>query len=255
LTTVFNNQRLQFLHIPKTGGVWVVTALRAAGIAKKRRGHEHATFDRAEIEDLTLDGSLPMRMAVIWARVLRKYHLLGKPRRSFCFVRHPLRWYESYWRYQMDQGNLPWGYENTACYWHPASALNGTMSQDFNEFVSNVISKAPGFFTSLYFAYAKPWVEYVGKTESLVDDLLFVLNAEKISCDQTAIQNCRKANAARTRKPEWNKMLMEQLILLELPSFLHFGYFSEEECRQRELAGTFSLHNGLISKAELTSES
>ena len=66
-----------FVHIPKTGGVWVEEALPACGIATAC--------------PLTTGG-------VSWRHPLPA-DIRGSFDFTFTFVRHPISWYESWWRF------------------------------------------------------------------------------------------------------------------------------------------------------------
>src|SRR5262249_20799616 len=82
-----------FLHIPKTGGSWVEQALRACGQVHRFLPHRHADMTRV-MHYKKFQKFRPR----FWIRDRRigmpESPMLGATYR-FCFVRNPLKWYES----------------------------------------------------------------------------------------------------------------------------------------------------------------
>lgn len=136
-----------FLHIPKCGGtsaahLWrsvypgcvATTRLNAASDIKHCRIHE--------IDDV--------------------FDL------SFATVRHPLTWYESWWRYllspkvadreeTLDTNGRPnfdtWIGEGV---WHPLRAIAQCHDRSFQVFIDNVVATQPGFVSRMYEQYLGP---------------------------------------------------------------------------------------------------
>lgn len=143
-----------FIHVPKTGGTWITQQLQNAGLVEGETGRAHAT--PAELAD-----------APSWRD--------GRRRLFFCFVRHPLTWYQSYWAYRMKNG------------WHKPSPNEvdapirtvqldaECRSDDFETFVRTCIERYPqGWVSHLYRHYTAGCV-YVGRFERLREDLQFAL--------------------------------------------------------------------------------
>ncbi len=65
-------------------------------------------------------------------------------------MRHPLDWYESFYLYK-SQPSLNWerdGEVDNFHRWHPNAVLNGLgEGRDFNDFVSAVMDRYPGYVT------------------------------------------------------------------------------------------------------------
>jgi len=121
----------------------------------------------------------------------RKYHTRvdegpGLDLPSFGFVRHPVTWYESYWRYRMQTG---WT-EN-----HPTD--RDCKSDDLNEFVGGVVEKYPGWMSR----YFQQWLgedyqglAFIGRFESLLDDLCLALRHFEQPFDEEKLRNTEARN-------------------------------------------------------------
>src|ERR1700756_3387567 len=101
----FLTEKSAYIHLPKTGGTWVMHAVRAVGIptfAPDPLGDQHySSHGHAGLRDIHVGDRL-----------------------SIAFVRHPLDWWRSYWADRMRRG---WMRENGI---DVAAA-----SDDFNDFV------------------------------------------------------------------------------------------------------------------------
>jgi hypothetical protein len=215
-----------FIHVPKTGGVWVEKAMKAAGIKTSRFGHEHGVYDRMIEEEMTFNGWIPSRIARRIHRGMRRMGFEKQPPRRFCFVRNPLTWYESFWRYKIDLNWQHWGREKRPAYWHPNSALNGLDSDDFNEFMWKVMSKRPGYASELLMRFANPEVDFVGRTENLADDLVTILRKLEIPFDEAELRATTRTNESQAPNSRvvWDPDLRKLATQLELPALVHFGY-------------------------------
>ena len=169
--------------------------------------------------------------------------------RRFCIVRHPLAWYESWWKYNNGLDWPKWGRDASATYWHPNSILNDCGSRDFNSFIRNVLNKCPGYVSELFSSYAKPGVDWIGKTETLADDLVRILNHAEVFFDEDALRAHPRANESKTpsTKVIWDPDLRELIMRLELPALVHFSYLTDDERAKYEIPHDTGVHPGLVS--------
>jgi hypothetical protein len=189
-----------YIHIPKTGGTYVRNMFQACNIRTENPNrHQFTTRKHSMLWQLDEDASY-----------------------SFAFVRHPLRWYESFWKYQVNK----WiKYEQNR--WHPWRCLEACESNDFNEFISKIIEMEPGYVTRMYEWYLGPRgaqvVDFVGRTETLKDDLLCVLRELGHNINMPKAHSVPKANTTDWRKvPEWDPALKDKILELEKPTIERF---------------------------------
>jgi len=134
-----------FYHIPKTGGNYIRLVL------------QRITTD---IEEITHPHASPLKVG-------KKRH---DPEKSFCVVRHPLTWYESFFRYRIKTG---WRLgQGTRIYNdgpHPIDAH--CHSDTFRAFISKMLVYYPnGWVTSLYLRFI-PFCKYTLRQENLTPEL------------------------------------------------------------------------------------
>jgi len=152
--------RSRFLHVPKTGGNWVAAVLRELFPAAQRMPKIHATRKSAPRPDLL----------------------------TFAFVRHPLTWYQSYFSYKQRKG---WDAGNE---WDQA-----VRSDTFAGFLDAALTQTPGYYSRLlrrYVGRRGEEIDFIGRFESLSDDLIRALDAAGESFDSDVIHNTPPVNAS-----------------------------------------------------------
>ena len=214
-----------FLHVPKTGGMWVSAALRDLGAVRCRVATKHSDMERV----LNCARRHPGRYveAVFKAGPAWQRHARGAFK--FCFVRHPLAWYESYWSFTRARGWTVWGVDKRGHpRWHPNAPLDGLGDDDFNRFMRNVLARSPGYVSRMYAWYATPAIDFVGKQEHLVDDLMTALRTIGCAFDERALRARPPVNAsARSGVPAWDPVLKSEVASAESAAFERFGYSVE----------------------------
>ena len=190
-----------FVHIPKTGGIWLEEALPACGIRT------------AQPE--TRDG-------VSWRHPLPA-DICGHYDFTFTFVRHPLSWYESWWKFQ---GGHWYTFEPGV--WHPQRVLEPCGADDFSSFMRRCLEREPGYVTRLYEWYIGPpgieRVDFVGRQEALVDNLVGVLRGLNCDFDETVLREHPRANVGTEDggPPVWDPAVKERTEALEAGAIRRF---------------------------------
>ncbi len=148
------NDRLLFYHIPKTGGRWVLGAMKMGGVLGVRRAPR-------------IPGVHPLGLRRHHAAPEAVVDECKKNRFQFCFVRRPYEWYRSFWCYRVHTQHLD-----------PAFPLDGLWDKDFESFLGNVLARYPGFLTQVYQCFVgsdNTRMNFVGRQENLADDLVKAL--------------------------------------------------------------------------------
>jgi hypothetical protein len=219
-----------FLHIPKTGGSWVTGVLEELNLVETSCGPEHADFGRAFWHTRFHREAKTLRQMLRRAVGSKRAASIQPDCFRFCFVREPLDWYESWWRFMQGLDWKSWGDERDPYRWHPNSMLNGLGSRDFNTFVHNVNRKRPGYVTEMYGWYVRPGVGFVGKMERLQRDLLRAFRLMGLDVDASKIAAMPPLNESPCHipKPEWDPELKRTTLRLEYAGYVRFGYPVEE---------------------------
>lgn len=155
-----------FLHIPKTGGSWVKKALMASNIG-------------CELYTIFNDGHIGLKDCPCPEKF------------KFAFVRHPVELYRSYWQYKMTYG------------WDQDNPLDiECRSDSFHKFVRNVLDKFPSIYSNTLDEFVgEPGnqIEFIGKYENLIDDLVFALRSAGEIFNEEFIRNFPPYNVSNKK--------------------------------------------------------
>jgi hypothetical protein len=173
-------ERAVFYHVPKTGGVWVKEAMRAAGLR----------YGRCRNRQISHPFGLKREHAA--PDVVVEEDRVG--RFSFCFVRHPEAWYRSFWAYRAKTGWLDRKFPADRCW-----------DDLFDVFVDNVTDAYPDGFVSQLYRYYTEGVDFVGRQESLVDDLVRALALAGEEFDERYLRAKGMRNVAGAW-PKWQEV-------------------------------------------------
>lgn len=208
---ILNNGSV-FLHVPKTGGSWVTSVLHDAGLVQREATKMHADLDRF----------------AMW--IASKNYRPGG-RFLFCFVRNPVTWYESWFRF-MSQPGIGWrdwgAVDSGFVGWHPNVMLNGVAHGDFDAFVRDVMRRRPGYATEMMGWYTKPSISFVGRQETLRDDLIEALGRTGIRIDEDRVRSAAPVLVSDAAPVVWDPKLKEEMARLEYAGLVRYGYSLEE---------------------------
>jgi hypothetical protein len=187
----FINDQMIFYHIPKTGGRWVTSAMKAGGVGTGRAHRLPGRHPRERIYFEVVGSPEPACWIVPQQHstpdaMEEKY----KTRRfQFCFVRRPVAWYRSFWCYRLRTKNIDLRF--------PPDHL---WDADFERFLENVAAAYPnGFLTELYQHYVgadNTRMDFVGRQEHLADDLVEVLALAGRGVDEKALRALKPRNVS-----------------------------------------------------------
>lgn len=168
-------ERSVVYHIPKCGGIWVKEAIRKSGLKYGRCRNVRV----AQPFGLKREHATPGVVA----------EADGVGRFSFCFVRRPLSWYQSFWCYRVKTKYLDRKFP-----------LDRIWDDDYERFLLNVLASYPdGFVTQLYRFYTEA-VDFVGQQERLADDLVRALSLAGEKFDEAALRATRWRNISGGNK-------------------------------------------------------
>jgi len=213
-----------FLHIPKTGGKWVDSVLKELDLIRFNFSHNHSDYERT----INFNRYYPMHFI---RQTIKNGYYLPKVRAAFkfCFVRHPLKYYESYFKYawSLDWPRFPGlNVNSNTDLWHPNEPLFEIGDKDFNKFIENVIQHCPGYVTSLYDSFVNQDIDFVGKTENLSEDLIKVLELMNIDFNEEKVKNHKMVNVSKKTNSKiiWDEDLKQEILKLEYPTLKKYGY-------------------------------
>jgi hypothetical protein len=185
--------RAIFLHVPKTGGTWVKAAAANAGL----RFEEH-------LVDGDIHGDLS--------------YCPFPDRFIFAFVREPLSLYKAYWRFKLKQG------------WDERSPFDkDCKAPTFAAFVENVLRREPAWCTRMFEGYVGPperEIDFVGRYESLADDLVEALRLSGAAFDEQALRATAPVNVSGVPHAlsACSAELADRVQLSEHRAIRRFGY-------------------------------
>lgn len=167
-----------FIHIPQTGGTWVRMAIKELGIPCKESGNQPKEWG----------------IKTIHHNFLKAKPYIGN-KFTFSFVRNPLTYLQSRWCGK----SLPRIMEH----------YDLKNSTDFNEFVKVYLDKIPGNITQIFRNYLTlndkfPAVDFVGKHENLLEDLIYVLKYTGEKFNENKLRKLSKISVRTTRSNKLN---------------------------------------------------
>jgi hypothetical protein len=158
--------------VPKTGGNWVQSALSAAGVPLQ-------LLERAQPGVVSAHAGLAATADYA-------------DRFTLAYVRHPLDWWRSFWVYRMRTG------------WVDGHSIDANAhSSDFNEFIAQVVTRLPGHLEhrfAMYIGERRHPISYIGRCETLLDDLVDALRSAGEPFDEAALRAQPPVNVGDYRR-------------------------------------------------------
>lgn len=235
-----------FLHVPKTGGSWVRDTLMDCDLLAEEQPAFHVHADMMRVMNKSLFGPDRQLQKFLTGRRLEKiFRPLGwfasdveEPeldRFTFCFVRHPLGWYESVWRAGLRTDQVSKIQEKPEKFaqarrdprtreWHPYNEFRPCYRENFNDMMREMTAQCPGYVSRLYASYATPRIDFVGKQESLADDLVRVLQQLNVDFDEGRLREKDRVNVSPSRPIAWDPEVKALVERLDYAAFYRFGY-------------------------------
>ncbi|MEQ8822379.1 MAG: sulfotransferase family 2 domain-containing protein [Sumerlaeia bacterium] len=211
-----------FLHVPKTGGSWVTEVLQGCDLVAYEVGAKHGYLDQVlEYPKIFSQQNFKrcLKRGPFWHQEVMQAFKFG-------IVRHPLKWYESWFKYLGGRWEIHTQNRNNCHKWSMNLLIEESADDDFNAFVRKLNERCPGFATRCFDRYFGPEVNFVGRCENLVDDLISALDLCNASYDEDRIRNWPRVNESPclAGKPKWDPELKVLVERLEAPGFIKYGY-------------------------------
>jgi hypothetical protein len=158
----FVGREIVFLHVPKTGGTWAFHAMSAAGVTLREVGM-HADLRAVGVHDSLF---------------------------YIAFVREPLSWYRSWWTHR-----------HTFQDWREDEPLDQIGRARFEDFLAEAITRHHGYVSDLFEQFTGhpgSEINFVGRYENLVDDLVQGLRAAGVAFDEERLRTFPPLNVSST---------------------------------------------------------
>ena len=175
------NHNAIFLHVPKTGGLFITDYLRKIRVPFHMIGYRHSPAD-----------------LIGWNHV-NKF--------KFCFIRNPISWYRSYWQMRFGEtggngGHLGIGQDLGGPHplFHPTWEIDPyCMNRNLNKFVLNC-AELDGYLVRMYkrfIGHGMYKVDYVGRFEHFHEDLMTVFDRIKLRYNKQDLIKAPKYNPSK----------------------------------------------------------
>lgn len=202
-----------FHHIPRTGGTWVEQAIkispgrwiRMSGKAREGLPQKHKLISHYRFDQM--------------------YRL----KYVFTFVRHPIGYYESVWKWLSIAGKASRNWcggrkarrAQKLLSWHPKREACRIWDHDFSTWIRNMIQFQPCYVTRLYEQFCGPdggeFCNYIGRMETLEMDFFSVMKIVGIEikeCERE-IKELGIINPSSDMDVKWDDGLKKEMMWME----------------------------------------
>jgi hypothetical protein len=140
----------------------------------------------------------------------------------FAFVRHPIAYYESVWKW-MSRKNYS-RLIRKRWRWHPhrTAVMQYRRASGFNDWVCRMLKNRPCWYTRLVEQYVGPeggeFCDFIGRTETLIEDFMLLLNELGYN-EQVPPENelrCMERHNSIDMRIVWDRKLQAQVLQQEV---------------------------------------
>lgn len=189
----YDEERI-YLRLQKCASNYVTHTLHAHGICRQYTGTYHDNpATSARVQDLV------------------------QGRFAFTFVRHPLDWLGSIWRFR------------TGLQWGEHQELDDCRHETFDGYIENYLRLHPGFVSELYEQFCgppdNPYVAFVGRVENVGVDLVQLFASLELQFDPEKLPKKRlNKSLADASLTEYRPDLRDAVMEAERKAIERFGY-------------------------------
>lgn len=176
-----------FLHIPKCGGTWVRNYLNETKLTVREIEPEH-------INAHTIREKIDPTEDIIC-----------------CFVRHPLTWYASYWQHRQQLVTRRDG-----------GPIDNIVDLPFTDFIEGILKDYPGYLSKFFDTYTNR-CRFIGKQETLRDDLNVILSGLKIKYNQNYLYT-RVLDNVTEKTAKYPYSLAKEIMITEKAIIDRYNY-------------------------------
>ncbi|MFZ5551712.1 MAG: sulfotransferase family 2 domain-containing protein [Bacteroidota bacterium] len=217
-----------FLHVPKTGGTFLRMFFKESGLIRFDFARDHADMERVLNVSSFYRGNFLKRSIQLGKNL--DHYVAGQYK--FCFVRDPFSWYESAWKFLMDNKAQTFSQNKTRSRfgfkidtWQPWNDIEKCRDEDFNRFIECMLKHYPGYLTGLYNRYSdERHINYVGKQEELEHDTRKIFSETGIPFNKELFRKTGQVNKSKTPAPKWNDNNRNRIYREEKAVFMKYGY-------------------------------
>lgn len=165
MAAIIVNNDVLFLHVPRTGGSFITKLLRKRwGVTQLSSRNMPEYYGHA---------------------LIGHFGDLQRYRFTFAFVRHPVSWVESIWKF-IQSRKYPWRPFKKSLHgrWHPWDILLSYEADEFLDWIHNIIRNEPGLFTRMTEWFVGPpdsrLIDFIGRYDTLHADICTALTLARL---------------------------------------------------------------------------
>lgn len=203
MTRFLTEYGLLIQHIPRCGGSWIERAIDILGIPYRQMPRRRMNIRRHAL-----------LVQYNWSCVANVKHVA-------CFVRHPVAYYESAWKW-MHANKIP-AEKTFVQNWHPwrtAAREYEASDRTFPGWLRRILDRLPLWYTRMVEQYVGQehgvFCDFIGRTETLLEDFVSLLQRFRhfTPNDIAKLIEIGKVNA-RKNHVQWDETLKNKVLSTE----------------------------------------